>query len=136
MSKGFQKNKRWIAVKIEMYRLFPKVCMACGRESEFIEIDHVKPKSKYPYLALDIRNLQVLCKPCNQRKSNLDETDYRSEDDFLSILDTYEKSPFLKTFAKSFKKRGKNKKRKRKKAKEQKPVLTRDEQILRISQII
>jgi len=28
-------------------------------------VDHIKPKSKYPDLAYDKTNLQVLCEECN-----------------------------------------------------------------------
>lgn len=37
--------------------------------SEYLEIDHIQPLSKYPQLALDPQNLQLLCGPCNKKKS-------------------------------------------------------------------
>lgn len=37
----------------------------------------MKPRSKYPELALDPDNLQVLCKACNLGKLAWDETDFR-----------------------------------------------------------
>lgn len=40
-------------------------------------MDHIKPRSKYPHLELVFNNLQILCKNCNQGKSNIDETDWR-----------------------------------------------------------
>jgi 5-methylcytosine-specific restriction endonuclease McrA len=42
-----------------------------------MHVDHIKPKSRYPHLALKFDNLQVLCETCNIEKSNIDETDYR-----------------------------------------------------------
>lgn len=57
-----------------------EVCAKCGTKSaknNWLEIDHIKPVSKYPDLAMDIDNLQVLCRNCNRLKSNIDETDYR-----------------------------------------------------------
>lgn len=57
-----------------------EICAKCGatpRPNMWIEIDHIKPVSKYPELALDIDNLQCLCRLCNVKKSNTDETDYR-----------------------------------------------------------
>ena len=51
--------------------------MVCG-STERIHVDHIKPRSKYPELELDINNLQVLCEDCNIGKSNIDETDWRT----------------------------------------------------------
>ena len=39
-----------------------------------MHVDHVKPRSKFPELALDLSNLQVLCNLCNVAKSNVDMT--------------------------------------------------------------
>ena len=44
-------------------------CLRCGSKED-IEIDHIKPRSKYPQLEeLDaIDNLQPLCRDCNLSK--------------------------------------------------------------------
>jgi 5-methylcytosine-specific restriction endonuclease McrA len=52
--------------------------MKCIDVNVPIHIDHIKPRSKYPELELEFDNLQVLCATCNVKKSNIDETDYRS----------------------------------------------------------
>ncbi|MBT0585128.1 HNH endonuclease [Alteromonas oceanisediminis] len=39
--------------------------------------DHIKPRSLYPDLALDMSNIQILCSDCNLGKSNRDATDWR-----------------------------------------------------------
>ena len=39
----------------------------------YYELDHWKPKSKYPYLSTSFYNLQVSCPSCNRRKSSNDE---------------------------------------------------------------
>ena len=44
-----------------------------------MNVDHIKPRKKYPELALDKSNLQVLCEECNHGKGNWDETDWRPE---------------------------------------------------------
>jgi 5-methylcytosine-specific restriction endonuclease McrA len=58
--------------------------MLCGRSKRkhgvVIHVDHIKPKSKYPELALEYNNLQLLCEDCNLGKSNKYETDYRPEE--------------------------------------------------------
>ena len=35
-----------------------------------IHVDHIKPRSKYPKLALDQSNLQPLCETCNLKKGD------------------------------------------------------------------
>jgi len=48
-----------------------KTCRICDRKninSNDITVDHIKPRSKYPELALDESNLQVLCRRCNSSK--------------------------------------------------------------------
>ena len=50
-------------------------CKICGITSErgaILHVDHIKPRSLYPDLALDKSNLQVLCEDCNIAKSNND----------------------------------------------------------------
>lgn len=57
-------------------------CCACGKSAKdgaVLHVDHIKPKSHYPELALDISNLQVLCSECNLGKGNRDSTDWRGE---------------------------------------------------------
>ena len=56
------------------------ICDCCfheGTPGNPIQVDHVKPRSTHPELALTLSNLQVLCRDCNQGKSNTDETDWR-----------------------------------------------------------
>lgn len=48
-------------------------CQSCGHnEPEIMEVDHIKPKSKFPELKLDINNLITLCPNCHRRKTNRD----------------------------------------------------------------
>jgi len=42
-------------------------CAFCGA-TEGLQSDHKVPVSQRPGLGLQIRNLQILCAPCNQRK--------------------------------------------------------------------
>lgn len=82
----FYKSFAWALVRIYPFKKYGRRCQACGCEKKntLMCADHIKPLSKYWHLRLDPRNLQVLCDPCNQAKSNLHETDYR---DLESIND-------------------------------------------------
>jgi 5-methylcytosine-specific restriction endonuclease McrA len=39
-----------------------------GTPGNPLHVDHIKPRSKFPRLAIDINNLQVLCADCNLGK--------------------------------------------------------------------
>jgi 5-methylcytosine-specific restriction endonuclease McrA len=56
-------------------------CMCCGATAKSsaapLHVDHIKPRSRYPELELELSNLQVLCRACNLGKSAWDETDWR-----------------------------------------------------------
>ena len=53
-----------------------KKCLLCGNgpADAPLEVDHIIPRSKGG--SNDLSNLQTLCRPCNQGKSNLDDTDF------------------------------------------------------------
>lgn len=58
-----------------------KSCVYCNanyaistdKNEGYYELDHWKPKTKYPYLCTSFYNLQVTCGPCNKRKSDRDD---------------------------------------------------------------
>lgn len=55
-------------------------CDCCGTRAgkgKSLHVDHIKPKSLYPELALRLSNLQVLCPDCNEGKSDWDDTNWR-----------------------------------------------------------
>lgn len=62
--------------------IYGNECHCCYREGtkyKPLHVDHIKPKSLFPYLCMDITNLQVLCEECNTLKSNKTFEDYRPE---------------------------------------------------------
>jgi hypothetical protein len=72
----FYRSAEWLCLREEAFRKYGRRCGCCGVVQK-LHVDHVKPKSKYPELVLDIKNLQILCLRCNSCKGNWDETDYR-----------------------------------------------------------
>ncbi len=80
-SDNFYSSKEWRKLRYQVLLKYSATCMCCGRNRKdhgvMIHVDHIKPRSKYPHLALDFKNLQILCKDCNLGKSNIDETDWR-----------------------------------------------------------
>jgi len=49
------------------------ICKRCRKrvtEKKNLAVDHIKPRSKYPELALARENLQILCRRCNSAKGN------------------------------------------------------------------
>ena len=78
----FLDSYEWRKLRMQAIKKYGNKCMCCGSEPPdvVINVDHIKPRKKYPELALDINNLQILCNPCNHGKGNWDETDWRSTD--------------------------------------------------------
>ena len=56
-------------------------CQCCGRNYSNsgvkVHVDHIKPVSKYPELAKEESNLQVLCADCNHAKAARYETNWK-----------------------------------------------------------
>lgn len=83
-SDAFYASWEWAQVRYEALQIHGRQCMCCGWTPEpggkgKLCVDHIKPRSKYPALALDVNNLQVLCSLCNRGKSNIYEDDFRAE---------------------------------------------------------
>jgi hypothetical protein len=76
---GFYKSPQWFRIRYQVLTENKATCNCCGASGRgtSLHVDHIKPRSKYPELELDIGNLQVLCEACNMGKSNVDETDWR-----------------------------------------------------------
>lgn len=77
---AFYSSYEWRKLRYAAIKLCGGKCMACGRspyDGAVLHVDHIKPRRKYPELALVLSNLQVLCNICNHGKGNWDETDWR-----------------------------------------------------------
>jgi 5-methylcytosine-specific restriction endonuclease McrA len=68
----FYKTPEWRALRYKFIKRHGAKCMACGatpQEGAQIEVDHIRPRSLFPERALDINNLQILCKVCHDGKA-------------------------------------------------------------------
>lgn len=78
--KDFYNSKQWKELRYVALRMCEGKCQLCGAtaiDGVSIHVDHIKPRSKYPELELDLNNLQVLCADCNYGKSNYDEFNFK-----------------------------------------------------------
>lgn len=72
-SKNFYKSREWKELRLAALSVCSK-CLLCGASKEtgaVLHVDHIKPRSLWPELSLDINNMQILCGPCNMAKSNV-----------------------------------------------------------------
>lgn len=77
---AFYETDEWKRLRYRVLQHYGARCMCCGatpKDGVKMHVDHIKPKSKYPELALEFSNMQVLCDPCNMGKSNIYDTDWR-----------------------------------------------------------
>jgi 5-methylcytosine-specific restriction endonuclease McrA len=76
----FYLSRTWLELRYKALKLNDGKCCCCGRgrkQNVVLHVDHIKPRSLYPSLQLELNNLQVLCEECNVGKSNKDFTDWR-----------------------------------------------------------
>lgn len=83
-NREFYASQPWQKLRYQALRLSDRRCQCCGfrpgpNEKGRLHVDHIKPRSKYPELALKLINLQILCDQCNQGKSNIYEDDWRDQ---------------------------------------------------------
>ena len=79
--KQFYRSKGWMTVRYQALVNCGASCQCCGGTASDglkIHVDHIKPRSKFPELALDLDNLQVMCECCNGGKDNWDDTNWRN----------------------------------------------------------
>lgn len=76
----------WKKLRMDALKRYGFRCQCCGAEPSQrnnagvnvrIEVDHIKPISKFWHLRSDPNNLQVLCRDCNKGKSNRYVDDFR-----------------------------------------------------------
>lgn len=79
-SKEFFDSPEWQNLRYQALVIHGRKCLLCGASppNVILQVDHIKPRSTHPELALSISNLQVLCSDCNRGKSNRYLHDFRS----------------------------------------------------------
>lgn len=92
MNDPFFTSTPWLELRYRVLKAGKGCCECCGSRGDAfnpLQVDHIRPRSKYPELALRADNCQVLCRNCNMGKSNKDATDWRYEPSReLQILNT------------------------------------------------
>lgn len=76
----FYRSKEWRRLRYQAFSEYGNKCCVCGRgpnDGMVMHVDHIKPRSLYPHLALTLSNLQIMCNECNVSKSNKDEVKWR-----------------------------------------------------------
>lgn len=88
----FYSSWDWKKARYEALARFEHRCQCCGwqpgdTERGHLVVDHIKPRRKFPELALDQSNLQVLCNDCNMGKGHHYVDDFRRMDEaFKSMM--------------------------------------------------
>ncbi len=70
-AKAFYASSEWRLVRKQVVEEQGRVCQKCRShiaDDYDLTVDHIKPRSKFPELALNKSNLQVLCRRCNSAK--------------------------------------------------------------------
>jgi 5-methylcytosine-specific restriction endonuclease McrA len=79
-AEAFYETPEWRKLRYEALVKYGAKCSCCGTtraDGKTIHVDHIKPRSRFPHLALTLSNLQVLCEDCNIGKGAWDHTDWR-----------------------------------------------------------
>ena len=71
----FYSSPEWNLIRRQVIKENGRICSECKkyiRSNNEVTVDHIRPRSKYPHLALERQNLRVLCSSCNSIKGDRD----------------------------------------------------------------
>lgn len=88
----FYVSEEWLKLRYEALVKWGARCQCCGAtaaDGAKIHVDHIKPRSRFRHLQLELSNLQVLCARCNYGKRAWDQTDWRPEEVFTEAESEY-----------------------------------------------
>lgn len=74
---SFYETREWRKLRFQALLKYGRKCLCCNATDKVLHVDHVKPRSKFPELELDINNLQILCEDCNMGKGGWSQEDFR-----------------------------------------------------------
>ena len=84
--KRFYNSAEWRLIREQVIQDKGCICQECGRRilNDYdLTVDHIKPRSKFPELALEKSNLQILCRNCNSSKgATHDESSLKIDEGF------------------------------------------------------
>ena len=72
----------WPRLRMDAFKRYGSNCHCCGagvNDGVRLDVDHIKPRNRFPGSELDIENLQILCRQCHASKGPHDETDWRTK---------------------------------------------------------
>lgn len=74
---AFYASEEWKTLKKWAYQSYVPVCFKCHSRNCVLHIDHIVPITAEPMLSTTFSNLQILCKSCNEQKSNKEIKKYK-----------------------------------------------------------
>ncbi len=86
LKQAFYESWEWATLRMKVLKANGGRCECCGAGAHDmtvggdpvrLQVDHIKPISKFWELRLEASNLQVLCAECNRGKGAWDATDWR-----------------------------------------------------------
>lgn len=69
----FYATQKWKSLRYDILKRDQFRCVLCGATAAdgiTLDVDHEKPRAKFPELAYEPSNLRTLCDPCNKGKSD------------------------------------------------------------------
>jgi 5-methylcytosine-specific restriction endonuclease McrA len=77
---AFYQTREWRKLRFAALLKYGRKCMCCYATDKVMHVDHVKPRSKFPELELELSNLQILCEDCNMGKGGWSQADFRESE--------------------------------------------------------
>jgi 5-methylcytosine-specific restriction endonuclease McrA len=74
---AFYQTREWRTLRMKAFLKYGRQCMCCNATDKVLHVDHVKPRSRFPHLELELSNLQILCEDCNMGKGGWTTADFR-----------------------------------------------------------
>lgn len=68
-----QDSKDWVRNNSDFHC---PICNSRYQKENGRTVDHKLPRSKYPWLSMEFKNLWVICRDCNQEKNDMDWYEY------------------------------------------------------------